>query len=61
MITCFQITLSGFPIILERSEKGKYWVNYGKEEIGCDTYEEAARQLGLCIMHALQCDGKLDM
>lgn len=59
MQTCFTTTIAGFQITLDQQADGKYWVNYGKQETGCDTYDQAAKELGRCIMHALSCEGNI--
>lgn len=60
MQTCYTTTIAGFDITLEQQANGKYWVTYGKQEIGCDTYEQAAKEIGLSIMHALACGGMIN-
>ncbi len=64
MKTCFEITSAGFPIRLEQSEAKSsgnlFRVTYGQEVTEQLSYDEAARELGLAIMHAAACEGKLD-
>jgi hypothetical protein len=38
----------------------KFTVTYGSETTRVLTYVEAAKEYGLCVMHALACEGKLD-
>lgn len=64
MKTLFETKIAGFDIKLTRSEArprgSNYAVSYGKQ-FNCHlTYEEAAKELGECILHALACEGKLD-
>jgi len=59
-------TIAGFPISLEQvpprpnSARGpSYTVRYGQQvRTGLDYYD-AARELGLCVMHALAADGSI--
>ena len=39
---------------------GDYNVIYGLQEHKQLSYSDAVKELGFCIMHALQCEGKLD-
>ena len=56
----FSTTVAGMEISLTRKTKKTFVVEYYlQKEIAYD-YNEAAKELGYCIMHALQCDGKLD-
>ena len=59
MQTCYTATIAGFDITLKQQSNGKFRVTYGKQETGCDDYETAAKELGLCIMHALACEGMI--
>lgn len=51
-----------FGLRLDQSEgKGKLFrVTYGKQVKDKLTYTEGAREFGLCLFHALACDGLLD-
>ncbi|CAB5224308.1 hypothetical protein UFOVP393_53 [uncultured Caudovirales phage] len=51
-----------FGLRLDQSEgKGKLFrVTYGKQVKDQLTYTEGAREFGLCLFHALACDGLLD-
>jgi hypothetical protein len=60
MQTCFETKSAGYPVKLEQSAGGKFRVTYGQLVSPNLTYEEAANQLGACIMHAAACEGKLD-
>lgn len=51
---------SPFPIQLTKQGKDKYTVIYGKQVTKDLNHTQASHELGECIMHALQCDGKLD-
>jgi len=47
------------PIRLIR-QKGRYIVTYGLQVQRYLSYEDAAKEIGESIMHAIACDGKLD-
>lgn len=49
-----------FGISLHQKSKKNFTVTYGKEVKSNLSYTEAAQQFGLSLMHALNCDGKLD-
>lgn len=59
MKTVWQCDDLAYPIKLKIAARG-YMVAYGKQVTGGLTYEQAAAEIGRSIMHALQCDGKLD-
>lgn len=48
------------PVTLHRTPEDRFAVLYGLELHECYDYAETARALGYCLMHALQCAGKLD-
>lgn len=56
----FSTTVADMEISLIRKTKKIFVVKYHLQRKICQTYDEAAKELGYCIMHALQCDGKLD-
>ena len=60
MKTVFEIELSGWPIKLQQTSKGKFAVLYGSDGKRRLDYRTAAHELGYCILHALACEGKLD-
>lgn len=35
-------------------------VHYGESSKYCYSYESAAKELGECIMHSLNCEGKIE-
>lgn len=47
-------------VILSQQGSNNFTVTYGKQARAELNYEQAALELGACIMHALACDGKLD-
>jgi len=60
---CFEITdpaQVGFPVRLYQARNGKFSVRYGSEMHDELEYGEAARQLGLCLFHALACVGRIN-
>lgn len=60
---CFEITdpaQVGFPVRLYQSETGKFSVLYGSEMHDDLSYEDAAREFGLCLFHALACVGRIN-
>jgi hypothetical protein len=50
----------GFPLQLFKTGKDSYTVVYGKQVNAWLDYAGAAHEYGECLMHALQCLGKLD-
>lgn len=59
-MTIFRTKLAGYSIELIRSSSETFTVVYGKQREINLTYDDAAKELGYCILHALQCEGKLD-
>lgn len=57
MKTCFEDKRR--DIMLKQAENRLFIVRYGKQVKAQLTYEEAATELGACIMHALACEEKL--
>jgi len=57
----FEIPPDKIPFGVSLHQKGhkNFTVKYGKEVKSNLSYGEAARQFGLSVMHALNCDGKL--
>jgi hypothetical protein len=47
-------------VTLMQVRKGKYVVVYGMNVSSVFDYAQAAKDFGECIMHALQCAGKLN-
>lgn len=62
MKTCLELPDLPFGIKLEQSEdaRGLFRVTYGAQVRDHLSYAEAAKELGLCIFHALACDGRLN-
>jgi hypothetical protein len=60
MKVCIDLKGLAFPIRLEQEGRDDFRVVYGKQVDQHLSYGRAASQLGLDIMHALACDGKLD-
>ena len=61
--TCFEITdpaQVGFPVRLYQSGTGEFSILYGSELHDGLSYEEAAREFGLCLFHALTCVGRIE-
>jgi hypothetical protein len=58
--TCFEIECAGFEIRLTQQGVDRFTVTYGKQVRDGLCYEEAASELGSCLMHAAACEGKLD-
>lgn len=50
-----------FGVSLHQETKKRFRVTYGAQVEGGLTYEEAAREFGLCVFHALACDGLLEV
>jgi len=57
---CIELTDVAFGVKLEQTGVDLFTVHYGKQVKSGLTYAVAAREFGVCIMHALACDGKLD-
>ena len=62
MRTCYQTEISGFVIKIEQREDiyGRFRVTYGKQVTDGLTYAAAAKEFGLCVMHALACESKIN-
>ena len=60
MTTVFKTEIAGYEITLQQNSKGEFIVGYGYQQYKTNSYEQAARELGACIMHALACDGKFE-
>lgn len=62
MRTCYETQIAGFPVKIEQSENrhGRFTVTYGEQVKPDLSYVEAAREFGLCVFHALVCDGSLN-
>jgi hypothetical protein len=56
----FKTKLAGYDITLDRKTKNKFTVRYGEQYKDSMGRHGAAKELGQCIFHALQCEGKLD-
>lgn len=56
----FSTTIAGMEISLTRRTKHTFTTQYHLQTEFCRSYNEAAEKLGYYIMHALQCEGKLD-
>jgi hypothetical protein len=46
-------------ITVYQNERGHFKVVYGVQESSGLSYEQAAKELGRCILHALACENKL--
>ena len=60
---CFEVidpAQVGFPVRLYQAKNGKFSVLYGAELHDGLSYDEAAREFGLCLLHALACTGRID-
>ena len=60
MKTVLNLPDMAFPIKVEQRANGRFRVTYGAEIRDDLDYNAAAKELGLCVFHALACDGKLD-
>lgn len=58
----YSISASQIPFGVSLYQKGhkKFTVVYGQEVKTDLSYGDAAREFGLSLLHALNCDGKLD-
>jgi hypothetical protein len=60
-LTCLDLAATTqMPIKLEQQGVNNFKVIYGKQAKRCMSYEDAAAELGECIMHWLACQGLLD-
>ena len=50
-------TIAGFDISIEQTSANQFTVTYGQQTRAGLDYYDAAREIGLCAMHALACDG----
>lgn len=57
---CFWADVDGLPIELTQQGPDNFTVTYWKQVKKRLTYEQAARELGRCLMHAAACAGNLD-
>jgi hypothetical protein len=55
----FQTTIAGFRIELRQTGIDRFRVQYGKHRRTGLDYENAARELGECILHACQVAGTI--
>lgn len=46
------------PVSICHCPNDTYVVMYGAEKYDCYDYSHAAKQLGVCLMHSLQCAGE---
>lgn len=54
------VIIGGLPIVLIQHGPDSFAVRYWKQYKDRLTYEEASKELGSCILHALGCAGNLD-
>jgi len=57
---CFKTKEAGYPIVISQQGVDSFTVQYGKQFDRNLSYGEAAERFGLCLMHALSCQGKID-
>lgn len=62
MQTVFETNEFAFPVKVEqhRGHKALFKVTYGLQVRDNLTYLSAATEFGLCMFHALACEGKMD-
>lgn len=58
--SCYKTEVAGFNIELLQNGPDDFCVLYGSQVTHSQPYSEAAKELGLAMMHALACEGKLD-
>lgn len=56
---CYKTEIAGYEIKVTKLRNKLYLVQYGEQRVPFLDYKEAAHELGECIFHALQCEGKL--
>ena len=59
MTTVFKTEIAGYEITLQKGSDNTFIVGYGYQQYKTNSYQQAAKELGECIMHALSCEGKL--
>ena len=57
---CFEKLDGSFDIRLIQTDFNSFTVEYGKQVKPDLSYNAAARELGVCLMHQAACDGMLD-
>lgn len=57
---CITLTDLAFPVTVKQDSRRRFSVIYGLQEKHGLSYSAAAKEFGLCVFHALACDGKLD-
>jgi len=60
MRKCWHTDELAFPIKLDQQGVDRFTVTYGRQIKTGLTYNDAARELGAAIMHALACDDRLN-
>jgi hypothetical protein len=60
MNTCIELPDLAYPVKVDQLSDGKFRVTYGKQVKTDLHYGAAAHEFGLCVFHALACDGKLN-
>jgi hypothetical protein len=60
MKTIYTTSNFDFQIEVKQSKNSRFTVIYGQQIKRGLSYEEAAKELGECIFHALACQGKLE-
>lgn len=61
MTTIFKTEIAGYEITLQTDSKGEYIIGYGYQQYKTTSYSQAAKEIGLCIMHTLECEGLFDV
>ena len=56
----FETTVAGYTVMLLQNTDRTFSTRYGKEFKTNLSYEEAAKELGYCIFHALACESKIE-
>jgi hypothetical protein len=57
---CFEELSTGYPVRLLQTGIDRFTVEYGKQIKRGLNYGDAAKELGLCLMHLCACEGRLD-
>ena len=61
MTIVFKTEVAGYEITLQQNSKGEFIVSYGYQQYKTDSYKQAAKEIGVCILHALACEGKIEV
>lgn len=56
----YKSNIAGFDIVVTQFKTKRFTVRYGQQVKDKLSYDDAAKELGLSMFHALACEGVLD-